>query len=280
MSVSDFQKQQADIWNGQMGANWVETHSLTDDMLSSTLVHLVQAVTSNSPQRVLDIGCGNGATTAAIAGAQDGQGRSVGIDLSRAMIANATTLWSGLSDKVSFIADDAGTHDFGTERFDHFSSRFGTMFFADQTAAFSHLRRFASDGASMYLITWRSPEENSFLTTGPRVVASVLGPQPPGTLEAPGPFAMSDPDSVRTMLTGSGWVDTGFEALDLKFSFRADDMDTFMTKLAPLGPAVAEADEAKQARIFDLVRSEYRASIEDGRLVYDAACWAVTARAG
>ncbi|MEM1288057.1 MAG: SAM-dependent methyltransferase, partial [Pseudomonadota bacterium] len=182
-------------------------------------------------------------------------------------------------ERVSFIAADAGEHDFGAARFDHFSSRFGAMFFADQTAAFSHLRRFATDGASMFLITWRGAEENGFLTTGPRVVASFLGPPPPANPDGPSPFAMSDPEKVQTTLDKSGWTDIALKPLDLAFGFPASDLDVFMTKLAPLGPGVADADPATQAKIFDQVRAQYTQFVSGDRLTYDAACWAITARA-
>lgn len=279
MSVTEIQNQLNDIWNGQMGENWVETQPLTDETLRSTEACLVDTVRERNPIRILDAGCGNGTTTAAMAEALPESGTATGINLSKAMIGNARRVWGNNHRNLSFIASDAASYDFGDSRCDHVTTRFGTMFFADQHAAFSHLRRSATDDASLYLIVWRGPEENPFLTAGPRIADSVIGTTPPGNPGAPGPFAMSDPEEVRIMLSESGWRNITLTALDLEFSFSAADIETFMTKLAPLGPAVADADAATLTRIHNQVRAEYDSAIQGDRLRYTAACWAIAGTA-
>ncbi|MEM9439071.1 MAG: methyltransferase domain-containing protein [Pseudomonadota bacterium] len=279
MSVAELHEQQNAIWNGQMGENWVETQRLTDEMLAPAEACLVAEVEARKPKHVLDIGCGNGGTTAAMAKALGEGGTVTGIDLSYPMIENARRLRTGLGDRLAFAAGDAAQYDFVDRRFDHFTSRFGTMFFADQAAAFARLRRFATDDATLYLIVWRGPEENPFLTTGPRVAASILGPGPQSDPDAPSPFAMSEPEKVRGMLEASGWHNIDMRSLDLQFSFAASEIDRFITKLAPLGTAVTEADDDVRAKVYDQVRAEYQAAIQDGWLSYSAACWAISGTA-
>lgn len=56
MSVTEIQNQLDDIWNGQMGENWVETQPLTDETLRSTEACLVDTVRERNPIRILDVG--------------------------------------------------------------------------------------------------------------------------------------------------------------------------------------------------------------------------------
>src|SRR5690606_4893615 len=105
---------------------------------------LVETVTAGGGDRVLDVGCGTGATTLAIARNLAGGGHCMGIDISEPMIGIARGRASSLKLPVRFIVDDAETHQFDAGPFDAGSfdtvvSRFGVMFFGDPVAAFANL---------------------------------------------------------------------------------------------------------------------------------------------
>ena len=80
-----------------------------------------------SAAAVLDVGCGTGATTLAIARKLGPNARCVGVDISEQMIALARR--RAANAEVRFVVADAGRHPFDPGAFDVIASRFGVMFF-------------------------------------------------------------------------------------------------------------------------------------------------------
>ena len=77
---------QAAIWNGGSGCAWAELQESLDQMFRPIEELLVGAVVAESPRRVLDVGCGTGATTVAAARRIGAAGHCVGVDISDAML--------------------------------------------------------------------------------------------------------------------------------------------------------------------------------------------------
>src|SRR5687767_6716896 len=80
---------QVQLWNGAAGEAWLGMQPVLDRLFEPFETLLVGAARWHQPRRVLDIGCGTGATTLAVARALDGNGRCTGADLSRMMIERA-----------------------------------------------------------------------------------------------------------------------------------------------------------------------------------------------
>src|ERR1700741_996467 len=81
--------EQAKLWNGAAGRAWVETRDVLEGMFKPLEELLVRAVADAAAGHVLDIGCGTGATTFAVADVLGPQGHCTGIDISEPMIAAA-----------------------------------------------------------------------------------------------------------------------------------------------------------------------------------------------
>jgi SAM-dependent methyltransferase len=81
--------EQTRLWNGVAGRAWVEEQELLDQMFKPFEALLVEAVSASSRRRVLDVGCGTGSTTLAVARLLGAKGRCIGIDISDPMIAAA-----------------------------------------------------------------------------------------------------------------------------------------------------------------------------------------------
>ena len=177
-------------------------------MLAPFTPIILDAAGLTSGKRVLDIGCGCGATTLAAARAV-APGSVLGADLSAPMLdrARADAARAGLAN-VEFVQADAQVHPFDPASFDAVISRFGVMFFADPVAAFANVRRALRPGRRGS----RSPAGSRWPRTRgsacPRSAALEHVPPPPALpADAPGPFALADPDRTRLLLRDAGWHD-------------------------------------------------------------------------
>src|SRR5262245_5004881 len=95
--------EQARLWNGAAGRAWVDEQPVLDQMFKPIENLLVDAARTESRGRVLDVGCGTGATTLAIAQLFGAEGHCVGIDLSEPMIALARDRADRAGIPVAFI---------------------------------------------------------------------------------------------------------------------------------------------------------------------------------
>jgi ubiquinone/menaquinone biosynthesis C-methylase UbiE len=183
--------EQATLWNGLAGRAWVEMQGLLDQVFKPFEDLLVEAVSRAPGSHVLDVGCGTGSTTLAIARLLGEKGRSVGIDISAAMVAASDFRAKRESTAARFICANAQTHAFERASFDRIISRFGVMFFDDPVRAFVNLRRAAANNAALQFIAWRSAAENPFMTTAERAAAPLLPNLAARQLDAPGQFAFA-----------------------------------------------------------------------------------------
>ena len=103
---------------------------------------------------------------------------------------------------VSFVRADVQIADLGEARYDRNISRNGVMFFADPVAAFANLARAVTPDGRLVLQVWQPMSENPWFTDFRRAVPS---PVPPP--DGPGPFALGDPDRVRSVLTAAGFAE-------------------------------------------------------------------------
>jgi SAM-dependent methyltransferase len=272
--------EQARLWNGPAGHAWVDTQNLLDRLFSPFQDLLVEAVSQNGGHRVLDIGCGTGSTTRAIArrqGVSDASVRCVGIDISEPMIAAARTLAKREASTAAFICGDAQRQVFEPASFDTIVSRFGVMFFADAVEAFANLLRAASEGANLHFIAWRSTTENPFMTTAERAAAPLLPALPVRRLGAPGQFAFADPHYVAPLLRASGWSRIEVRPIDIPCSMPEAELVSYLSRLGPVGLALETADETARKRVMDTVRAAFEPYVDGPQVRFTAACWFVEA---
>ena len=117
------------------GEAWVENEGVFDSVLVPVTKAILDAAGIAPGDRVLDVGCGSGTLLGATveAGAD-----AVGVDISEVMTAGARRRVP----EATVLATDAQDADLLAlapgAPFDRVISRFGTMFFADPTAAFAN----------------------------------------------------------------------------------------------------------------------------------------------
>ncbi|MGW2566406.1 class I SAM-dependent methyltransferase [Streptomyces sp. NPDC001537] len=270
---------QAARWKGPGGNAWVELQAVLDEMFKPFEDLLVDAVAARSAHRVLDVGCGTGAVTLAVARRLGAAGRSVGVDISEPVITAARARAEREGTPASFVLGDAQDHAFEPAAFDAVISRFGVMFFKDSVRAFANLRRASADGALLRFIAWRGPAENPFMTTAERAAGPLLPDLPVRRPDEPGQFAFADPERVRRILTESGWRGIDIRPIDVSCALPESELVHYLTRLGPVGLALGGIDEQTRTRVIDTVRAAFDPFVQGTEVRFTAACWLVEARA-
>lgn len=271
--------EQARLWNGVAGRAWVEAQELLDGMLKPFEDRLVEAVAAQSATRVLDVGCGTGSTTLAVARLLGTKGRCVGIDISAPMISAARARAEREGSPADFVLADAQTWAVEPACFDMIISRFGVMFFDDPAQAFANLRRAASDGAGLRFIAWRGAAENPFMTTAERAAAPLLPNLPARQPDAPGQFAFADAGRVRRILDESGWAQIDIQPIDVVCMLPEKELVPYLMRLGPVGRILQETDEQTRTRVIEVLRTAFAPYVHGDEVRFTAACWMVAARA-
>jgi len=195
-------------WNEVAGPRWVGRLGVQEARNVEVTALLLEAAQITPGERVLDVGCGPGATTLPYAAAVGPQGHVTGIDISEPMLSVARTRVAeqGLSN-VTLVLADAQVHPLPPASFDLVTSRFGVMFFAEPTAAFRNLCGALRPGGRLCMAVWASIEENVHRKVPYEIALRHLGPPAPAASHAPGPEVFSDRDYFRGILAAAGFAD-------------------------------------------------------------------------
>jgi SAM-dependent methyltransferase len=189
---------QSEYWNS--ARHWVEDVAGHDDMLEPLGRLGLDALAPRPGERILDIGCGTGATTRALASAVGPGGEAVGADVSGLLLRVARERGGG-----SFVQADAQTYPFEPNAFDGAFSRLGVMFFDDPVAAFGNIRSALRPGGRFVFVCWQAASDNEWWAVPAAATAAwVDGSEADG---GPGPFSLADGDRLRRTLTEAGFAD-------------------------------------------------------------------------
>jgi SAM-dependent methyltransferase len=218
-------------WNESAGPTWADLQGPLDQQLAPLGRRAMAELALDGGLQVLDIGCGAGETTLALAAAG---AEATGVDISRPLLEVARRRAEGAAG-VRFLEADAQTWPFEAGSFDAVFSRFGVMFFADPPAAFANIRRALKPGGRLAFVCWRTPFENPIMSLPmmaalPHIATPTAPPQP----GAPGPFAFADPERVREVLTAGGFTDIAITPHDQEIG--PGDLETTVGLALQVGP--------------------------------------------
>ena len=245
-------------WNQVSGPKWVALHEMVNAQITP-LGHLtMERARVGHDERVLDIGCGCGATTLDLARRVTPSGHAVGIDISTPMLARAQSAAevAGVHN-VRFENADAQTFPFPTAAYDVLFSRFGVMFFADPVAAFRNLLTALTPGGRLAFVCWRPLPDNPWMFVPLMAAAQHVQLPPPPAPRAPGPFAFAEADYVRGVLAAAGFVEIALEDRDhtLAVGGHANERAAaeFLMEIGPTGTALREADPGVRPRVLEAI---------------------------
>jgi SAM-dependent methyltransferase len=271
---------QAEYWNGPVGRRWRDHQERQDQVLLPVLERLVAAADARRGERVIDIGCGAGATAIDFALKVAPDGEVLAIDVSAPLIERARERAGDLP--VRFVLADPAAHPPTPNWADLIVSRFGVMFFADPTLAFRNLRRGLRSGGRTAFASWREAKLNPWVVVPLRAVANHAPPLPELGPEDPGPFAFADPARVRRILSDAGFVDVDLEPHVLELDIAVGHgLDTAVEAVLTIGPASRmlqdQREDVRAAAAAD-IRAALAAHAKGARVPLAGAIWIVTAR--
>ncbi|MFD8419447.1 class I SAM-dependent methyltransferase [Streptomyces sp. NPDC059466] len=194
---------QAQVWNGPLGSHWATHHARYDALVSGLDDALFAGAAIAAGDRVLDVGCGAGATTRT-AGRLAAHGHAVGVDISAPLLdrARAATAAEGVTN-VAYELADAQTHRFPAAGYDVMISRGGVMFFADHSAAFRNLARALRPGGRLAFVCPQPAGPHLEESRALNLFAKLLDAPDADTLAAQTAMAsLSDPARIREALEG------------------------------------------------------------------------------
>lgn len=271
----------AAAWDGPEGDHWTHHADRYEAAGAAFTRVLLDAVSLEGHNAILDVGCGTGALTLEL-GRRLPTGSALGIDLSSRMVEHAAAAADAEKlHHVRFEHADAQIHPFPPETFDTVVSSFGAMFFADPVAAFENLRHAMQPGGSMIVLAWRDLDRNEWITEFRAALAAgrVLPVPPPG---APSPFAMADRDITTERLHAAGFEGVSFTSVDqpMNFGQDADDAWPFVSTMGMARGLTADLDgDDRQAALTSLRATLDAHETPDG-VCYPGSAWLVTARNG
>jgi SAM-dependent methyltransferase len=278
-----FNADQLAFWNGAGGRTWVARQAHTDITLAPVSAALLAFAAPHGGERVLDVGCGCGATTLDFARAVGPEGHVAALDISTPMLAEAQARASaaGLAN-IDWREADAATAPL--DEFDLLTSAFGVMFFGDPVAAFAHMRSAAADSARMAFVCWRPLSENPWLGVPMQAVAPHAPPRPKPDPEAPGMFAFADPQRVSRILTAAGWTAPRIDKLDLELDVAAgrglDEAVMQATKIGAINSWLRDQPAEVVAAAAASVREALAAHADGANIRLPAAMWLVGSTPG
>jgi ubiquinone/menaquinone biosynthesis C-methylase UbiE len=269
-------------WNGPGGQHWVDRQRIQDIVLAPISEILIERANGKAGERIVDVGCGCGATSIALAQKVGPTGHVLGIDISAAMLARAQQIApAGLS--ARFVLADATVYPFEPASFDLLVSRFGVMFFAEPALSFTNLHRALRPSGRLAFACWREPRENPFFMVPLQAVYKHAPKLPQLGPEDPGPFSFASAQRVHRILSEAGFQEVAMEPCNLSLDIAVGrGLETAVQSTLEIGPAaraLADQSPAVISAATDSIREALEPFVRDQAVLLPASIWIVTAKA-
>lgn len=282
LAASGPNAEQITFWTDVAGPKWLAFEELLDRQIGPLGRLAMDRAGIQPGERLIDVGCGCGDTTLELARRVGPTGSVLGIDLSAPMLARATERAAGEGvASVRFCNDDVQTHEFPDAGFDLAYSRFGVMFFSDPVRAFENLRKALRSGGRLSFVCWQELARNPWVAVPLAAAASEIPLPPPRPPDAPGPFSFADPQRVRRILDGAGFIAVAVEPHEEPLALGDGDLDRAVDLVLALGPTAAalrEAGPAAAPRVAAAVRKELARHRDECGIRLGSAVWLFSAR--
>jgi ubiquinone/menaquinone biosynthesis C-methylase UbiE len=282
---------QAQRWNGESGRYWIAHRKRHLAGHRYLLPHLFGAAAISPGERVLDVGCGCGATTIAAAQAARGtakagppgwlsgggeSGAAIGLDLSGPMldVARRLTSQAGLTN-AGFVRGDAQICPVRRESCDVMISSFGVMFFDDPAAAFARMAATLRPRGRLAFLCWQHDMHNELFAIPLRAFGAHTRLPAPAVGEL-----FTDPQRVTELLSSTGWDDIQIDAVSEPAWIGSDvaDVMSYVRGMPMVRNLAADlGNEVLAERVLAVIAGQYAARQRPDGVWVRAAAWLVTA---
>lgn len=261
-------------WQGKVGSVWAQEADTLDLLLGPSGDVGLATLGGIENARVLDLGCGAGHTTLALATAG---ARAVGIDISSDLLDMARD--RDPDGRAEYILADAGAGDLQGP-YDALYSRCGAMFFDDPIGALSHIRSAMKKDAPMSLVAWAEPDQNGWAQIPLDAVRDILPSSPIGT--GPGPFAWADQDNFVPILKAAGWKDVTVDPYIGRAEIRIGDSDDpitravdFAMRIGPMASRLKGSARELRDQIRESLYTEFEKYLDKDMVLVPTKAWII-----
>jgi len=272
------------FWNDVLAPKFIRFKHILVDGLTQHSEAVFPLLPVEAGDHVLDVGCGFGDTAIKLGQRVGPAGHVFGVDCCDAFLGHARAEAAARgATNVAFVRGDAEIA-LPRDDFDFVFARFGTMFFANPVAGLRNMRQALRPGGRMTHIVWRRREDNPWLSMAKDVVLRFL-PEPGADALTcgPGPFSMSNEETVRAMMTSAGYRDIEFQRVDAPVVVGKDVSEAiaFQLALGPAGEVFREAGveaEAKRPQIEAVLADAItRQKVGAEGIVMNSSSWVISA---
>jgi SAM-dependent methyltransferase len=225
-------------------------HTYQEYMVPAVFARLAERVSelveAGPGDRALDVACGTGALSRALADRVGKSGRVVGIDHAPKMLAVAREQPGVDGASIEFVEGGADQLPFGGGEFSIVTCQQGLQFFPDRAAALAEFRRVVAPGGRVAVACWCDLESSFGFDQISRALDRHLSTEMGDMMRFPF-VAIGDPAELRGLFESSGFDDVVIEIE--RVAARFPEPERFAERIIAAGPvATAFAAATEQQR--------------------------------
>jgi ubiquinone/menaquinone biosynthesis C-methylase UbiE len=224
-------------------------------------------------ERILDVGCGTGSLTFALAGSA-GLAEIAAIDYSPVFVEEASR--RNTDPRVKIQQADACALPFGDASFDRALALLVLHFVPETEKAVAEMRRVVRPGGTVAAVVW----DHLGGMPGMRMMVDTVAALSEGGRQLRSRYLfqpMMQPGEMKRTFVDQGLVDVEEAELMIRMNYK--NFDDYWTPVAagegPLGKYVATLDAAERARTDAAVRDAFEGGRPDGPRSFANVAWAV-----
>lgn len=271
--------QQIADWNGAVGEKWAADQERTDRLIKAYGEAALKAARPAAGERVLDVGCGCGDTSLALADAVGPAGSVLGVDVSAAML-DVARKRANARGNITFLEADASAAALPAP-FDLLFSRFGVMFFDNPPAAFAHMRKTLRPHGRLAFVCWQEARQNPWATIPAQTARKAAGIDAPSTEpHAPGPFAFGDKVRLSGILGQAGFNRIAIDSFEAPMYLGSSPRSAAegAVRIGPASRVARDAGPEHLPAILDAIEAALAPhAAPDGVVALPGRTWIVTA---
>jgi SAM-dependent methyltransferase len=240
---------------------------------------LLDTVSPERGQTVLDVACGPGTVTRLAAQRVGPTGSVTGCDLSPAMLELARSKSSiDGSAPIEYLERPADALGVPDDVFDLVTCQQGLQFFPDRGAALAEMRRVLRPGGKIGIAVWCSIQECPPFLALANALSEVLGTDVADTYRG-GPWGLADSASLAQLANDSGFTNVEVRKYELPIVFEGGPGQLLLTlRATSVAGALAKLSEADQATLASALEESSRQITVNGVVRSHTASHVVTAK--